>query len=180
MPKASIPFAADDVSALALSLRRQLADCGHVPGHVEFLNMLARAVGRRNFQHLRAQAVAHDRLGRVVPPSPPVDHRRVMRTSRHFDERGRLVRWPGKASERQLCLWALWSRIPARTVFTEPQVNAMLDAGHLFGDYAVLRRGLCDDGLVSRTIDGREYRRVERRPPVEAAALIGHLKLRLG
>jgi len=116
----------------------------------------------------------------VVPPPPPVDHRRVMRTTRHFDERGRLVRWPGKASERQLCLWALWSRIPARTVFTEPQVNAMLDAGHLFGDYAVLRRGLCDDGLVSRTIDGREYRRVERRPPVDAAALIGHLKQRLG
>lgn len=180
MPRTAIPFAAADVSELARSLRKELAARDHVPGHVEFLNMLARAAGRRNFQHLRADAVAEGRLGRAVPPAPPVDHRRVLRTARHFDALGRLVRWPGKASERQLCLWVLWSRIPARTVFGEPQVNAMIEACHLFGDYAVLRRGLCDDGLVSRTIDGREYRRVERRPPPEAAALIGHLKQRHG
>lgn len=180
MPKLAIPFAADDVSALARSLRSQLADCDHVPGHVEVLNMLARAVGRRNFQHLRAQAAAHHRLGRALPPTPPVDHRRVLRTARHFDEGGLLVRWPGKASERQLCLWVLWSRMPARTVFTEPQVNAMLEAAHVFGDYAVLRRALCDDGLVFRTIDGRVYRRVERRPPPEAVELIRHLALRWG
>jgi len=50
---------------------------------------------------------------------------------------------------------------------------------HGGGDHAILRRSLCDGGLVSRTRDGRVYRRVERRPPPEAAALICHLKARV-
>jgi hypothetical protein len=39
----------------------------------------------------------------------------------------------------------------------------------------LLRRELCDHDLLTRTADGRQYRRVERPPSPEALALIRHL-----
>lgn len=73
----------------------------------------------------------------------------------------------------------MWSRIDRDRVFAEPEINRILTDHHRFGDYALLRRCLCDLGLVSRTRDGREYRRVEQAPPPEALHLIRQLKPRL-
>ncbi|RAI38251.1 hypothetical protein CH341_28220 [Rhodoplanes roseus] len=105
---------------------------------------------------------------------------KVERLARYFDAGGRLVRWPGKHSDRLSCLWVLWSRLPARAVMSEPAVNEALKAAHLFGDHVLLRRELVDLGLLARTPDGREYRRVEQPPPAEARALIRHLAVRAG
>ncbi|WP_339037370.1 DUF2087 domain-containing protein [Bradyrhizobium symbiodeficiens] len=55
-------------------------------------------------------------------------------------------------------------------------MKTLLNRQHAFADDALLRRALCDHGLVFRTADGREYRRIERRPPTEATALLRHLK----
>jgi hypothetical protein len=178
MSRVSLPFATDDISALARSLRGQLTSADHLPGHVELLNMLARSAGYRNYQHLRAQAAARDRLETAAPAADPVDHLQVERAARHFDPRGRLIRWPAKASHQTLCLWGLWVFIPAGEIFAEPQINEMLKARHLFGDHALLRRALYDGGLISRTVDGRAYKRIERKPPAEAIALIQHLNAR--
>lgn len=109
---------------------------------------------------------------------PAVDEQRVRRLARYFDEQGRLKHWPGKYSHREPCLWALWSALPAGQAMAEPDVNRRLQAVHLFGDHALLRRWLCDHGLLDRTPDCREYRRVERRPSAEAAALIRLLRPR--
>ena len=43
MPRTFLPYSVDDISALARSLREQLAARTEPPGHVEMLNMLARA-----------------------------------------------------------------------------------------------------------------------------------------
>ncbi|MGQ9368945.1 DUF2087 domain-containing protein [Azospirillum sp. ST 5-10] len=182
MSKPALPFAAHDMSALARSLKDQLAACEGAPGHVELLNMLARSVGCRNFQHFRAQSAARERLeaAPAEPPPDPADPVRVMRLARYFDAEGQLQRWPSKASHQEACLWVLWSRLPAGRVLDEPQVNRLLQAGHRFGDHALLRRWLCDYGMVARTVDGREYRRVERRPPADARALIHHVRRRDG
>lgn len=179
MSRVPFPYVCTDISALAKSLGGQLAACDHPPGHVELLNMLARAAGSRNFQHFRAQAVARDRLESVpsVTPSPePVDYLRVRRMLRLYDPAGGLIRWPPKLHERQLALWVLWSQVPAGTVLTEKAVNDLLAGHHRFGDHALLRRWLVEEGMMVRTPDGREYRRVERRPPPEALALIRHLR----
>jgi hypothetical protein len=72
----------------------------------------------------------------------------------------------------------LWSRLPARQTLSEHQLNQMLQANHLFADPALLRRELFDHGLVSRTPDCREYRRIEKRPSEEVLALIRHLDAR--
>lgn len=45
-------------------------------------------------------------------------------------------------------------------------------------DYALVRRAMIDVGLIVRTLDGREYRRVERKPPGEALALIRRVEAR--
>lgn len=156
---------------------------GHVSpvSHVQLLNMLVRAVGYRNFQHYRAQFAARERLERLATPEPatpeePVDLRRVERAARHFGPDGLLARWPGKVSLQRLCLWWVWSRLPAGRELTGTQMDDALRACHHFGDHALLRRWLCDLGMATRTPDGRQYRRVEQRPPQEALALLQHLR----
>jgi Uncharacterized protein conserved in bacteria (DUF2087). len=171
-----MPLCVGDVSAFARTICRQLDTAGRTPGHVEMLNLLARAGGYRNFQHLRAQHEARTALDSPRPARVPVDYSLVRRLVRLFDDRGLLVRWPKKFTQRMLCLWVLWSRIPARRSMTEREINALLDGQHRFGDCALLRRELADRGLVTRTADGRQYTRIERQPPEEAVEIIRHLQ----
>src|SRR5262245_32215647 len=175
MPRSVFPFYASDISALARSLNSQLAGCGHIPGHVELLNMLARAVGSRNFQHFRAQIVAEKRLMRPREANAPVDYVELQRLSRYFDANSRLVRWPTKFSHQEPCLWLLWSKLPARKTLSEKEMNQTLLANHCFDDPALLRREMKERKMVTRTLDGREYRRVERKPPPVALRLIRFL-----
>lgn len=187
MSRQALPFSTDDVSTFARALKRELAKPDHnsaaaaaMPSHLALLNMLVRAGGYRNFQHFRAQAEARDKLDHP-PPEPvqePADYVAVARVARYFDDAGRLTRWPGKHSQRILCLWVLWSRLDAKRVYRESEINRVLEAQHLFGDYALLRRDMCDLRLMTRTPDGREYRRVEQAPPANALALICHLTAR--
>lgn len=179
MSRTLLPFRTDDLSAFAKALGGQLRDCGHAPGHVELLNMLARAGGCRNFQHFKAQAAA--KMALEAPPAvePTVDYLRLRRTVRLYDAGGTLLRWPPKLWERELCLWVLWAAIPARRDLGEKAVNALLSARHDFGDHVLLRRWMVDLGMLVRTPDGSVYRRVERRPPVEARALIALVGARL-
>lgn len=185
MSRQPLPFFADDVSTFARALKRELTAPGQetaaAPSHLALLNMVARAGGFRNFQHFRAQAVARERLDHPQPEpvAEAADYVAVGRIARYFDTAGRLVRWPGKHSHRILCLWVLWSRLEPRRVYGEAEINRALTAQHLFGDYALLRRDLCDEGLMTRTADGREYRRLEQGPPATARALIRHLAQRL-
>lgn len=180
MSKTALPFAVDDIGSLARALRSRLLEAEGVPGHVELLNILARSTGCRNFQHFRANVLACETLRHVQAAPEPVDYVRLRRLLRHFDAHGRLVRWPPKFSEQRQCLWVLWAAMPARTALTEAAVNARLTEGHVFGDAALLRRELCDEGLMIRTPDCREYRRVEKRPPAEAVALIRRVREILG
>ena len=175
MSKTLLPLHVGDISAFARSLGSQLADCGRTPGHVELLNMLARSSGHKNFQHLRANAMQAMASAPPTPAPEPVDQARLKRLARLFDPEGQLLRWPGKRGMEASCLWVLWSRIPARQSFTEAQLNDLLNTLHRFGDHALLRRGLIDCGLMTRTPDGREYRRVELKPTAEALALLERL-----
>lgn len=113
MSREALPFATSDLSALARFLSRELEPFDQKPGHVQMLNMLARSGGYRNYQHFKAQQAAKARLEEPPAPVASVDYRRVQKVAGHFDHAGTLVRWPSKTSEQVLCLWALWSRVPA-------------------------------------------------------------------
>ena len=178
MSRDILPFIAPDLSALAKALGRELDLIDGKPGHVQLLNMLARTVGYRNFQHLRAASMAETRLAEPPAPPAPIDYALVERVAGHFDADGRLLRWPSRYSHQSLALWVLWSRLDAGAVYNEFEISVVIRNNHLFGDHALIRRAMIDVGLIIRTVDGREYRRVERRPPGEALALIRRAAIR--
>jgi hypothetical protein len=172
MSRSVFPFYASDISSLARSLHTQLAGLDRTPGHVELLNMLARAVGSRNFQHFRAQIIAEKRLTAKQEVPFPIDYVELQRLSRYFDVNGRWLRWPSKFSHQEPCLWVLWASLPPRKTLSEREINELLLANHRFEDPALIRREMTARKMITRTLDGREYRRVERKPPPIPLALI--------
>jgi len=180
MSRIPLPFFVSDFSAFAKTLRTRLAAQETPVSHVTMLNLIANAGGYRNFQHLKAQQTT-DSPGPKKASQPMLTHttprpKRITQTTRLFDTENRLIRWPKKDSIRCLCLWVIWSRIPAKTVLTEPEINTLLNQWHLFGDHALLRRELVDRNMAERTENGRQYRRREQRPPQEAVAVFEHLR----
>ncbi|KEQ04086.1 DUF2087 domain-containing protein [Pseudorhizobium pelagicum] len=178
MTRTIFPMEVADLSAFAKSLRDQIARLDHAPSHVEMLNLLSRAGGYRNYQHFRSCAGITDPLPDVAMTAdapPPADETRVARTLRVFDADGRIIRWPSKRSQQELCLWLLWSRIPPKRSFSEREIGDLLNDLHLFGDAALLRRDLVDLGLMRRNRDGSDYRRLEKAPPPELKLLLQKL-----
>jgi len=167
MSRTQLPLIINDVSALSRNLRRQLENAERIPSHVEMLNLLAKAGGYKNFHHLKAEQETPRKEETVT-----IDLKRVQKATRYFDLNGQLSRWPKKYNQRVLCMWVLWSRLPARQPMTELEIDEQLILAHSFCDHAMLRRWLVDENLVSRTADGREYKRIESRPPLEAVELI--------
>ncbi|MFJ3974087.1 DUF2087 domain-containing protein [Streptomyces sp. NPDC090021] len=71
---------------------------------------------------------------------------------------GRLVTIPRKAARReQLLVHLAQTLFPAGRTYTEPEVNEALRTVH--EDCSALRRYLITSGLLTRTRDGRSYRR---------------------
>jgi hypothetical protein len=176
IPSSTLPYYAEDVSALARALSRQL-DCATV-SHVEMLNVLARAIGHRNYQHLRASALALRRIQRSVDAprdAIDVDYTKIERLAEYFDRDGRLIRWPKKFSHQLPCMWVIWSKIPPRETFNEATINEFIKHAHTFGDHALLRRELVNYGLVKRKTDCTDYQRVEQQPPRDVLVLIREL-----
>jgi hypothetical protein len=172
-----MPLYVGDVSALACNLRRQLQESESVPGHVEMLNLLVKASGFRNYQHFKAQYDARRGLDLPEQPSAEINYKLIKRIVRLFNDEGYLTHWPKKYSERVICLWVMWSRISAKKSYTECEISELLEQQHLFEDHALLRRQLVDHRLMTRTPDGREYRRVEVRPPAEAVEVFKLIRL---
>ena len=175
MTKTPIPLHADDMTVFTSALSRQLGDAS--PSHLILMNMIARAAGFQNVQHMRAASAAARRLDSQTDDIV-VDSRSVERTLRQFDEFGRLRQWPSRRSVQTLALWALWATLPANQSLDEPKVNDRFADEHLFEDAATLRRTMISCGLLSRKRDGTDYRRIERQPPAEAKAVIHALSAR--
>ncbi|MGW9070719.1 DUF2087 domain-containing protein [Streptomyces yangpuensis] len=71
---------------------------------------------------------------------------------------GRLVAIPRKAARReQLLVHLAQTLFPADRTYSEPEVNEALRTVH--EDCSALRRYLITSGLLTRTRDGRSYRR---------------------
>ncbi|MDH0342602.1 DUF2087 domain-containing protein [Chromobacterium haemolyticum] len=170
MSRTLYPFYCSDISALARSLKQQWAQESAPPSHVHILNMLARSAGFQNFQHWRAECER---------PAPSAAlSAETTRLLRHYDAEGRLTRWPKKFSEQRLCLWVLWAGLPQGGQWSEPEVNALIRAGEVFGDHVLLRRELVEQGLLGRTPDCRRYWRVERQLTAEAGELAAEVSRR--
>ncbi len=78
----------------------------------------------------------------------------------YIDAQGKFDRYPGKRQKikQNYMLQLLASHFTPGRVYTEMEVNQILNAYHSFNDPASLRRFMCGSGLLTRTLDGREYR----------------------
>jgi len=168
MTRDTISLTLPDLSAFARTLRGQLGD--EAPGHQSLLNMLARAGGYRNYQHLRATQEG---------PVTPADGAAVSRALGWFDAQGRLTGWPAKRSVRQLCLWALWAQLPPGR-YDEREISALIEPMMAFRDPAQVRRSLVEDGQLARNRDGTGYRRQPAHPDATAQAVIAAVTRRRG
>jgi hypothetical protein len=190
MTRLSVPLATPDVSALAKALKGFLHERHAAgkppPGHVELLNLLARSAGLRNFATLKAASLAASAqgsaaagavlAGRVAAQGAAIDLGTLSPTARkalmQFDEARRLVRLPNKLSVQQMAMWALWTQFAARRSYTEKEVNAILNAHHVFGDPATLRRELVNMKLLGRLSDCSKYWKEARRPDADVRGFL--------
>ena len=174
MPRTLTPLRATDLSSFARALGRSLKerhDAGQAPpGHVELLNLIARAAGHRNVQALKAAALQPPAAPPPAPAATLGDHAR--KALALFDEQGRLSRWPVKYAVQQLIMWVLWTRFEARRPYTEAEVNAILKQAQTYGDHVTLRRELINHRLMTRKSDCSEYRKLPARPDDEVRALL--------
>jgi hypothetical protein len=159
----------EDLTPFTRALAKELG--ANAPSHLSLMNMLARAAGFQNVQHMRASHAAQKRLDRRQPETLP-NSRAVERCLHQFDTEGRLTQWPAKRAVQTLALWAVWAQLPAEIEMTETTVNQHLQKAHRFDDSATLRRTMISCGLLTRHRDGTGYRRIEQTPPPEARALI--------
>ncbi|QBC44621.1 DUF2087 domain-containing protein [Iodobacter fluviatilis] len=172
MSRTTYPFYTSDISALARSLKLQWAAEPAAPSHLQILNMLARAAGFSNFQHLRAAAEM------PAPLTTSTQSVLTKRLLRHFNEQGCLIRWPKKFSEQLPCLWPVWANIPAATEMTEKAANEWIKSAEAIGDHVLLRRELVNYQLITRTPDCRVYQRLEQDIPDELAEFLAEIQKR--
>lgn len=175
MTKTPVPLRVDDITDFTRALSRQLGETS--PSHLTLMNMVARAAGFQNMQHMRATTAAANRLSKPINDTI-ADARAVERALHQFDQFGQLLRWPSKRSVQNLALWALWAALPSNTSLTEKMVNEILNKEHRFQDPATLRRTMVSCKMLTRQKDGTDYRRVEREPPLEARTVIRTLSAR--
>ena len=191
MTRFLVPLSTPDVSAYAKTLKSFL-DERHATGkmpptHLELLNLLARAAGLRNFATLKATASSSEldktRNAQVLQV-PPASVQKVVsinedvlsatarKTLSQFDAAGRLIRLPNKLSVQQTAMWAIWTQFAAGRLYTEKEVNAIINQQHTFGDHATLRRELVNMKLLGRKSDCSEYWKEARRPDDDTRAFL--------
>lgn len=171
MTRVATPLVVSDLSSFARHLAQALtahqAAKLKPPGHVELQNLLARAAGYRNLQALKATP----RVPTTQASVPPLSEN-ARRTLMQFDADGRLVRWPTKFTIQRMAMWVLWTRFEGKRIYTEREVNAILEAANGFDDHVTLRRELVNHRLLARKSDCSEYRKLPARADAEVCALL--------
>lgn len=77
----------------------------------------------------------------------------------YTNDEGKLSSFPGKKQKRKVALMLeyLSEKFEQNKKYTELEVNEILNLHHTFKDPATLRRLMFGQGLLNRTLDGREY-----------------------
>lgn len=79
-----------------------------------------------------------------------------------LDGDGLLEHWPSKRSVQLEALEYIANKIDKGAQFTEAEINVKLKSLHTFGDWAILRRELCETGYLKRDKNGYCYERTDK------------------
>lgn len=82
-----------------------------------------------------------------------------------FDDLGRLRAYPARRRLQLKVLAHLADRLESGRIYTEREINVLLDDAHTFRDPARLRRALVDWSFVGRERDGSRYWLITTTPP---------------
>lgn len=84
-----------------------------------------------------------------------------------LDGQGRLTALPAKNKKKLVAIWYLAQKVQVGRVYTEPEINDMLDKWTTFHDPATLRRELYNKHLLDRTADCKSYWKEAELPTIE-------------
>jgi len=71
--------------------------------------------------------------------------------------KGKIVSWPAKKSIQEEALYYISTKSVPKIMYTEKQVNEIINEWHLFDDYAIIRRELIIKKFLGRNDDGSLY-----------------------
>ncbi len=74
-----------------------------------------------------------------------------------LDADGKIKQLPVPNRTKIPVLEYLTGKFETGRIYTEKEVNAIIDSWHTFGDYFILRRLLIDYGMMERVADGSRY-----------------------
>lgn len=84
-----------------------------------------------------------------------------------LDESGRLMAYPSKRKMKLYALIYLSQKFEKDVIYTEKQINEILNRWHTFSDAATLRRELYTHRFLDRNKNGTEYFMEEHQPTIE-------------
>ncbi|HIV19572.1 MAG TPA: DUF2087 domain-containing protein [Candidatus Merdivicinus intestinigallinarum] len=74
-----------------------------------------------------------------------------------LDKENRLIAFPAKRKMKLQALFYLASKFEEGKIYTEKEVNELLNRWHTFGDPATLRRELYNHMFIGRELSGASY-----------------------
>ena len=74
-----------------------------------------------------------------------------------INEHDHNTRWPKQASDKELVITFLGTKFENNHIYSEKEINRMIENHHLFEDTILLRRELISRKILSRHDDGTKY-----------------------
>jgi Ser/Thr protein kinase RdoA (MazF antagonist) len=88
------------------------------------------------------------------------------------DDSGRIKTWAAKRDKKIEILKYISTKFESGRFYSQNEVNALIEQWHTFGDLFIIRRGLVDYMLLTRTRDGARYWKDEMASLGDIAALV--------
>jgi hypothetical protein len=82
----------------------------------------------------------------------------------YLDDQGRLKIYPSKRKYKILTLIFLASKFEKGVIYSEKEINEILDNAHAFNDRCLIRRELFNKGFLGRLNDCSKYWLEEKQP----------------
>lgn len=92
----------------------------------------------------------------IIMKEPAID------ISVYLDSEGKIKQYPAQEKKKKLVVEYLAGKFEEDRIYTEKEVNAIINQWHTFGDYFILRRMLIEYGFMGRKPNGSEYWVIKR------------------